>query len=103
MILPLHTFDPITFLGIDTTSFSSEQTEKLRLHLGNMMVEYALFKLSDRITLEQLNVIVKEGRGIKMLESLLRLNPTFTTNIQEEFDHFKVEFESVLKQYGRTA
>lgn len=102
MLLPLHSFDPIAFLGVETNTFSPEETERLRAHLGNMMAEYVLFKLSDRITLEQLNVIVKESRGVKMLENLLRLNPTFATTIQEEFDRFKVDFESVLKHYGRT-
>lgn len=95
MIHTLNNFDPINYLGIDISSFSTEQIIKLRIDLNNKIGEYILLKLSDNLTSDQLENVIFLTKGNQIVNELANIIPDFKQKILQELENFKAEYQTI--------
>jgi|SRR5581483_1837185 len=93
MLTSLAQFDPITFLGIDTSTYSPEEIDLLRQDLMKQIGEYVLLSFSDQISLEAMQTLSQETDGTKILTQLRSLIPEFDTHMLTYIEQFKMEYQ----------
>lgn len=95
MVTSLNNFDPISFLGIDISSLSAEETSTLSISLNDKIGEYILLKFSKDLPSEQMDHITSLSDGQQILNELRRLIPDFEQRVSQELDNFKKEYQGI--------
>lgn len=93
MIAQLANFDPISFLGIDKSSYSDEEVRKLREDLMGKIGEYVLLKCSTSLTDEQLSQL-SVMNGQQLLYALQNTVPGFDNIMLIEIENFKKDYQT---------
>lgn len=93
MLQALGNFDPVSFLGVDTVSLSSEEISQLRNSLNTKMGEYILLKFSENLTDEQFQQITNTKDGEQMITMLKNIIPNLEEKMLKELESFKREYQ----------
>lgn len=94
MLQTLNDFDSISFLGINTESFSPEQATVLRISLNDKIGEYILLKFTKSLNNEQIDHITSLSDGNQILSELSKIVPNFEQKMSQELDNFKKEYQT---------
>lgn len=94
MLTSLRSFDPITFLEINIESFSSEEISQLRQSIFDKMGEYIFIKLSQNLSEDQMQKIIKIVNKNDLLLNFKQFIPDLEEKIVSELNYFKKEFSS---------
>lgn len=98
MLSSLNNFDPISFLDINTTTFSKEGLKNLRNSLSYKLGKYVLLKFSDSLTDEQIEKASKANYGEDLYRILKETDSDVNNKIMQELENFKKEYQSSNKQ-----
>lgn len=93
MLQALANFNPITFLNIDTSSYSDEEIKILKGNLHNKMGEYVLLKMTNYLTPEQTDHILSLSDGNQILNTLNTTVPGLEQKIVTEIENFRKEYQ----------
>lgn len=96
MLTILNGFDPVAFLGIDTTSMSSQEIADLKTSLSGKISEYVLLKLSDGLSKDQFQRVVDVKDPEEMAKILEGLVPDLEGKIRQELENFKSEYQQAI-------
>ncbi len=93
MLQMLQGFDPLVFLGIDVSKFSSpEEKAQLKTAINKELGDYILMKLSDDFAEEQLDQLLKSSSGEEILQKLSIFDSGLENRVLLELENFKREF-----------
>lgn len=93
MLQTLQGFDPLVFLGINASKLSSpEEVTQLKTAINKELGEYILMKLSDHLSEEQLDQLLKSSTGEEIVQKLSTFNLGLEDRILLELERFKSEF-----------
>lgn len=93
MLQILQGFDPLVFLDIDVSKFSSqEESTQLKTAINRELGEYILIKLSNNLSEEQLNQLLTSSSGEEIVQKLSTLDLGLEDRILLELENFKSEF-----------
>lgn len=93
MLNVLNNFDPVAFLGIDTTFMPSEEKSNLSTSLKSKISEYILLKLSDSLSDEEFQKVVGTADPEEMMKLLGEAVPNLEERIKSEMENFKSEYK----------
>lgn len=96
MLTVLNGFDPVTFLGINTASMSSQEVADLKTSLRAKISEYVLLKLSDGLSPDQFQKVVDVKDPEEMAKILQGLVPDLEGKIRQELENFKSEYQQAI-------
>ena len=93
----LINFDPIKFLEVDTTQYTTSALSELRMELNSKIGEYILIKISKDLSKEQLKNLKDITDGDKLFEELRVKIPDLNSIILTELENFKSDYWAEAK------
>lgn len=89
----LQGFDPLVFLDIDVSKFpSSAGRDQLKTEINKKLGDFILMKLSDDLSQEQLDQLLKSSSGEEILQKLNLFDSGLEHRVLIELENFKNEY-----------